>query len=470
MSGAVGPADDAMGDNQLSPRSSSARPDENDAPRPESPPPDAPIISQIKASKSQNNVDGRPSGLRRKPSDPYRRSFQSEFDRPELHDYSSRRRLRASTDASQENDYYNFHPDTRERTRPPRAHRNVDGFWERQPTSATKPHFDENVLDLERGPDRSHHNYDRGSSPDSLFDQKQHYDHKNMSRREKAEMGLTWVHLMNSSLKNHIVAFLGEFVGTTMFLFFAFAGAQVANIGVNAEAQSSDFDGTPTFDIAVYLYISFIFGFSLLVNVWVFYRISGALFNPAVTLGMVLVGAIPIVRAIFLFVAQILGGIAASAMVLGMFPVPLSVRTSLGPGTSLVQGVFIEAVLTAELVFTIFMLAKEKHRATFLAPIGIGFALFIAHLVGVYFTGSSLNPARSFGPCVITATFEDEHWIYWVGPFLGALIAVVFYKVLVLLEYEMANPGQDGDDRNDPTKNEARYREIVQRRNNKWFS
>lgn len=201
-----------------------------------------------------------------------------------------------------------------------------------------------------------------------------------------------------------------------MFLFFAFAGTQVANIKSEAATDTTDnkttTGGATGFNVNVYLYIAVIFGFSLMVNVWVFFRISGGLFNPAVTLGMVLVGAIPVVRAVCLFVAQILGSIAASGMVLGMFPTPLNVRTTLSPETSIVQGVFIEAILTAELVFTIFMLAKEKHKATFIAPVGIGLALFIAELVGVYYTGGSLNPARSFGPCVVTAIFDKEHWIY----------------------------------------------------------
>jgi aquaporin related protein len=60
----------------------------------------------------------------------------------------------------------------------------------------------------------------------------------------------------------------------------------------------------------------------------------------------------------------------------------------------------------------IFLLAKEKHKATFIAPVGIGLALFIAELVGVFYTGGSLNPARSFGPCVVTGVFDKEHWIY----------------------------------------------------------
>lgn len=101
--------------------------------------------------------------------------------------------------------------------------------------------------------------------------------------------------------------------------------------------------------------------------------------------------------------------------------------------------------LTAQLVFTIFMLAAEKHRATFIAPIGIGLSLFIAELMGVYYTGGSLNPARSFGPCVVLRTFNTYHWIYWIGPILGALLASGFYMFIKALEYETVNPEQDGE-------------------------
>ena len=99
--------------------------------------------------------------------------------------------------------------------------------------------------------------------------------------------------------------------------------------------------------------------------------------------------------------------------------------------------------LTAQLVFTIFMLAAEKHKATFIAPIGIGLSLFIAELMGVYYTGGSLNPARSFGPCVVLHSFHSYHWIYWVGPILGALLASGFYMFIKALEYESVNPDQD---------------------------
>lgn len=85
--------------------------------------------------------------------------------------------------------------------------------------------------------------------------------------------GFSW---LPNKVRNHFIAMLGEFVGTFMFLFFAFAGTQVAN--TNAKSSSN---GAPnTEDL---MYIALAFGFSLAVNVWVFFRISGGLFNPAVS-------------------------------------------------------------------------------------------------------------------------------------------------------------------------------------------
>jgi len=108
------------------------------------------------------------------------------------------------------------------------------------------------------------------------------------------------------------------------------------------------------------------------------------------------------------------------------------------------------------------MLAAEKHKATFMAPLGIGLALFIAHLAGIYFTGASLNPARSFGPDVVLGKFNGYHWIYWVGPALGAVLAVLFYRLIKALEYETANPGQDHDDVQAAAANRAKVEEDLE--------
>ncbi|KAF1348443.1 aquaporin-like protein [Lizonia empirigonia] len=99
--------------------------------------------------------------------------------------------------------------------------------------------------------------------------------------------------------------------------------------------------------------------------------------------------------------------------------------------------------LTAQLVFTIFMLATEKHEGTFIAPVGIGLSLFAAELMGVFYTGGSVNLAWLFGLAVVTGSFASYHWIYWVGPILGALLASVFYLLIKALEYELVNAGSD---------------------------
>ncbi|KAK5705512.1 Aquaporin-1 [Elasticomyces elasticus] len=258
--------------------------------------------------------------------------------------------------------------------------------------------------------------------------------------RKDAALRLPYARRLPDSVRNHLVAMIGEYVGTVLFLFLALGGTQVANNIHTSSGQTQAEVGSNPQQLQ---YIALCFGFSLAVNAWVFFRISGGLFNPAVTFGMCLIGVLPYLRAVLLFFAQILGGVTAAALVSCMFPGPLAVGTALGGGTTIVQGLFIEMLLTAELVFAIFMLAAEKHKGTFMAPIGIGLALFIAELVGVYFTGGSLNPSRSFGPAVVNHHFVGYHWIYWLGPILGSIVAAGFYKLIKILEYETANPNQD---------------------------
>ena len=187
-------------------------------------------------------------------------------------------------------------------------------------------------------------------------------------------------HRKRKALKNHLLAVSGEFIGTVLFLWFAFAGTQVAAMVSSTQGGSA---ASATMDPQRLLYIALSFGMSLLAVVWAFYRISGGLFNPAVTLGLCIAGAVPWFRGLCLLPAQMLGGIVAAALVTCMFPGPMSVfQTRLTAGTSIAQGVFIEMFLTSLLVFVILMLAAEKHHATFMAPIPIGIALFVAELAG----------------------------------------------------------------------------------------
>lgn len=149
-------------------------------------------------------------------------------------------------------------------------------------------------------------------------------------------------------------------------------------------------------------------------------------------MALFLIGGLSSFRAVLLCVAQILGGIAGAGLVAVLTPFggASSVNTTLGTGVNIGQGLFIEAFLTASLVLTVLFLAAEKHRSTHLAPVGIGLVLLACHLFGVAWTGCGINPARAFGPAVISATFPGYHWIYWVGPLIGSLLAVGFYLML----------------------------------------
>ncbi|GAB1312532.1 Aquaporin-1 [Madurella fahalii] len=259
-----------------------------------------------------------------------------------------------------------------------------------------------------------------------------------------------------STTRNDVVAALGEFAGTFLFLFFAFAGTQIATTIPATSPPTRDDIVLPNVNNITFL--SLAFGLSLMANVWAFYRVTGGLFNPAVTLALYLVGGLPIIRSIVVVVAQIVGGIAAAGVVSALFPGPMGVETTLGGGANVAQGLFIEMFLTAQLVFVIIMVAVEKHKSTYLAPLAIGIAFFLTELVGVYFTGGSLNPARSLGPAVVNGSFPGYFWIYWLGPILGSLLASGFYTLLRCLHWEQCNPGQDW---NDVEKLESQKQNII---------
>jgi len=142
-------------------------------------------------------------------------------------------------------------------------------------------------------------------------------------------------------------------------------------------------------------------------------------------------------RSLLLLIAQLSGSIAASALTLGVFGTLSPVRTEPADGVSIPRGLFIEAILTAQLVLVILLFAREKQKVTMTTPIIIGLTLLASELVAIFWTGGSLNPARSFGPNVVSWTWASTHWIYWAGPLLGSVIAVILLRVLQALTFEL---------------------------------
>ncbi|EMD33569.1 hypothetical protein CERSUDRAFT_56474 [Gelatoporia subvermispora B] len=239
-------------------------------------------------------------------------------------------------------------------------------------------------------------------------------------------------HPLFSTFAEDLWAASVEFTGTTVFLLLAFGGLQATQ----GEVQSGG-DASPS-GIESILYKSLSMGFGLLISAWLFFRVSGALFNPNISLALLLTGVIGPVRFVLYCIAQLAGAIAAAALVLALTPGPLNYNVALAPGINSAQGVFIEMFMTSILVLAVLMLAAEKHFTTPFAPVGIGLTLFACSLFSLYYTGAALNTARAFGPAVVTGFPDGTHWVWWVGPCLGSFLGAAVYTVLKQCVYPRA--------------------------------
>ncbi|XP_063747649.1 aquaporin-4-like [Eleginops maclovinus] len=179
--------------------------------------------------------------------------------------------------------------------------------------------------------------------------------------------------------------------------------------------------------------ISLCFGLSIATMVQCFGHISGAHINPAVTAAMVVTRKISLSKAIFYVLAQCLGAIVGAAILYGI--TPASVRGSMGVTTvhSSISGgnaLVVEVVITFQLVFTVFATCDHKRNdLKGSSSLAIGLSVVIGHLFAIPYTGASMNPARTFGPAMVTWSW-DHHWVYWVGPTLGGTLAAALYEYI----------------------------------------
>ncbi|KAJ0011589.1 hypothetical protein NQD34_012564 [Periophthalmus magnuspinnatus] len=179
--------------------------------------------------------------------------------------------------------------------------------------------------------------------------------------------------------------------------------------------------------------ISLCFGLSIATMVQCFGHISGGHINPAVTAAMVVTRKLSLAKAVFYVVAQCLGAITGPGLL--YMVTPSAVRGGFGVNDinsdiSVGHGLVVEIIITFELVFTVFATCDPKRSDLGgSAALAIGLAVAIGHLFGIPYTGASMNPARSFGPAVVTLTFKN-HWIYWLGPILGGILAAGLYEYL----------------------------------------
>ena len=162
---------------------------------------------------------------------------------------------------------------------------------------------------------------------------------------------------------------------------------------------------------------------------------SGAHFNPAVTLGLVVAGRQSKTSAITYWISQILGAAVASFLLRAVVPGEAGDLAHYGAGAvnpliSPMQAAMLEFVLTF-LYVTVFWGTTIDERAPKLGGLGVGLAVIACALVGGPLSGALLNPARAFGAALISGTWS-QHWVWWVGPLLGAAAAARVYKSVVL--------------------------------------
>jgi aquaporin TIP len=176
-------------------------------------------------------------------------------------------------------------------------------------------------------------------------------------------------------------------------------------------------------------------GLALGVLVSAFAHLSGSHFNPAVTLAALITGKIQPALAVLYWLAQFAAAVSAALVVKQLLPDQLQNSLgvpTLGAGVSSWQGVLIEGLLTFFLVWAVFATAIDP-RGTFsaIAGLGIGLIVTVDILIGGPLTGGSMNPARALGPQLVQGEWTNA-WIYYVGPFIGGVIAAALYVLLFM--------------------------------------
>jgi MIP family channel proteins len=229
-------------------------------------------------------------------------------------------------------------------------------------------------------------------------------------------------------MKNHLSAkLIAEFIGTFAFVFIGAGAAAVVGTGAGLNGISA---------------VAFAHGLTIMVFAFAYGNLSGAHFNPAVTVGVLAARAMTLGDAIGYIISQLLAAIAAAFLLravlggvaTGLGRPELAQGVALGATTLTITpgaGFVIEAVLAFFLVIVVLSTAVAG-RAGNLAPLAIGMTVALNIMMAGPLTGADFNPAISLGPMVATNTFTHA-WLYIAAPAVGAIIAAIVHKLLALL-------------------------------------
>ena len=228
--------------------------------------------------------------------------------------------------------------------------------------------------------------------------------------------------------------YLAEMIGT-MVLVLMGCGTAVS-LGCNPVGA----------DLSTVVGTAMAFGLSVIAMAYTIGGISGCHINPAITLGVFLSKRMSAKDALMYIVFQVIGGLLGAAILYALVTSAGTDFALAGAGlgsNDLQSGVSIAGGLIAEIVFTcVFVLvvlgatASDNESTGKFAGLAIGLSLILVHLVCIRYTGTSVNPARSFGPALFAqlaggpATALSNLWIFIVGPFAGAVLASCIWKVI----------------------------------------
>ena len=216
--------------------------------------------------------------------------------------------------------------------------------------------------------------------------------------------------------------YLAEMIGTFVLTLLGCGTAVSLNCGV---------------DPASVVGTAIAFGLAVVAMAYTIGGISGCHINPAITFGVLLNGGISAKDACGYIVAQVIGAIIAAAVLFGI----VSTAPGLAEGTltganacaaGTTNGLIVETVLTAIFVLVVLGATSKTNGATNnFAGLAIGLSLILIHLVGIHYTGTSVNPARSIGPALFQGGQAlAELWVFIVGPLVGAAIAAGLWKMI----------------------------------------